>query len=294
MRLTAVKVALLAVAVSLVVGCDKPTLQNPANESANAKVQANTTSPFSRQGELLSVDVKDMERRQFLMELQKLTGSRMELRAGAEGKVTVKAENASLRSVLASAFSDAPYAINMQFNSVQDPFPAQVLITPHGAPAPMVRTPSSLAQELAKSQGKNVEVVESSEEEIDFDELKTAEEKLAYFFKQDVETQSSIVFDLDADEDQDLLHALFTNEQTGRGIKVEILDNFSFGEYDSAIKTITEGLNSDEPIVVAKALTVLGELGSESDLETVKQFTSSEYPASVREAAQEAVEFLEP
>ena len=291
------KVSMLAVVVAIAAGCDKPTIDGApkpaATEQSAAKQEAGTA--FTRDGELLTISVSGMERAQFVQELQKLTGTRIELRAGQAGKVDVDIKQASLRAVLAAAFKEAPYSINMQFNNVQDSFPAVVLVNPHGAPAPMVRGPQSVLgnpAELAKTQAAQAD--DNTPEEPDFDELPTPEAKLDYFFTQDTESQSSIVFELDADEDSQLLNAMFNDPRTARGIKVEILDNLSFGEYDSASKTINDALASDEPAVQAKALSVLGELGTEDDLETAKKYTSGDYPASVREAAQEAVEFLSP
>lgn len=289
------KVSMLAVVVALAAGCDKPTIDGTAKpvaaEQSGAKQQAGKA--FTRDGELLTINVSGMERAQFVQELQKLTGSRIELRAGQTGKVDVNLKQASFRAILAAAFKEAPYSINMQFNNVQDSFPALVLVNPHGAPAPMVRSPqSALNNPAALAQAQ--QDVSNAPEEPDFDELPTPEAKLDYFFTQDTENQSSIVFELDADEDSQLLNTMFNDPRTARGIKVEILDNLSFGEYDSASKTIHDALASDEPVVQAKALNVIGELGSEDDLETAKKYTSGDYPASVREAAQEAVEFLEP
>lgn len=290
------KASLLAAAVSLLVACDQPQPQTAADLVATAK--QTTVSPeqaIVHSGELLSVNVKDMDRRQFVQELQKAIGSRIELRTGGEGKVSIKVDHASLRAVLAQVFNDAPYSINMQFNNVQDNFPALVLVSPHGAPAPIVRSPRSMPEELRKAtENLPKDILADEDDDLDFEDLPTPEAKLEYFLQQDVDTQSSIVFDLDADDDSDLLNTMFNHEQTGRGIKVEILDNLSFGEYDSAVRTIQDGLQSNEPSVQAKSLEVLGELGSEDDIETVQKYTGSDYPASVREAAKEALEFLEP
>ncbi|MEZ5436451.1 MAG: HEAT repeat domain-containing protein, partial [Pseudomonadales bacterium] len=269
------QIALLAAAIALLPACGKDE-EAPAAKAA-ATSQQQTTDPFQRNGELLSINVDTMPRAAFVAKLSELTGAKITVEGDNNQTVTLHIADGSLRKVLSMAMADVPYTISMQFANLQDSFPVSVSVTRYntataGAAAqqPPLTVDAMIQQAKTVAAQQPQQAMEQGEEEPELASM-SPDAQLKYFLSKGNDDQVAIIFDMEPTRsDIALMNKLITREDVTGEVKQEILDSLSTAEYEDTAATIKLALDEKDPEVVAKAAEVLSSVGSETDIPALK------------------------
>lgn len=290
------QISALVIAVALLSACGKPA--EPGVEPVATK-QADQ-SPFQRNGELLTINVDAMPRQAFIAKMAELTGVKIIAEGDNNQTVTLHVVDASLRKVLSMAIADAPYSMSMQYTNLQDSFPASVHIGRYQKNAnaqPPAAIPLLGMRDIPHATSPGVTAAPGVQEEPEGPDFSTLDpaEQMTYFLGQSADDQASIIFDMEPTaQDSELMAKLMSKEEVSNEVKIEMLDSLSTGEYGTGAPAIKTALDAADPEVAIKAVEVLTELGSAKDIPALKALAEKTTDESVRTAANDAIEGLEP
>jgi hypothetical protein len=298
----------LLLAVALLPGCEKKAEQSVAVPQQAAVKQAAEQQPFLRSGENLTINVDAMPLQVFLGKLGELTG--VKITADTEGNpaITMHVEDASIRKVLGMALADRPYSVTLHYTNLQDSFPSSAVVSRYQTavvqPEPGAERTSqigggseSASSTYAASEPAPMPAPEPQpavDEEPDFASMEP-DDRLAYFLGKPTDEQVALVFDMEpTPEDAKLMETLLQRPEMELEVKLEMLDSLSNAEYADALPAIKVGLNSSNDDEAAKAVEVLGSLGSEKDIPMLKKIAEEHADDPVGEAAKDAIDTLQP